>query len=153
MRDRAGHANTGAARFPVFSALNPVADGVVLGFDFGTRRIGVAIGNWLTGQARPLTTIDSKHVATRWSALSSLIVEWQPAALVVGMPTYPDGARHAMTVQCERFARQLEGRYRLPVVRVDERYSSSVVDDQRDVDAAAAAIILQQWLDDRAVDA
>lgn len=125
-------------------------DGSVLGFDFGARRIGVAIGNRLTGQARPLTTINALDSEARWKALSAVIDEWQPVALAVGIPRYPDGAPHAMTVRCERFARQLEGRYRLPVVRVDERYSSAVVERAGDVDAAAAAVILQQWLDDAA---
>ena len=76
-----------------------------------------------------------------------VIDEWQPVALAVGIPRHPDGAPHAMTARCERFARQLEGRYRLPVARVDERYSSAVVEREGDVDAAAAAVILQQWLD------
>ncbi|HVE89164.1 MAG TPA: Holliday junction resolvase RuvX [Burkholderiaceae bacterium] len=124
-------------------------DGVVLGFDFGTRRIGVAIGNRLTRHARPLTTIDARH-DDRWQALGALIDEWKPAELAVGIPRYPDAAPHAMTVRCERFARQLEGRYRLPVARVDERYSSAVVKHESDVDAAAAAVILQQWLDEAA---
>ena len=121
-------------------------DGVVLGFDFGTRRIGVAIGNRLTRHARPLTTIDSRDDA-RWQALGALIDEWQPAELAVGIPRHPDDTPHEMTARCERFARQLEGRYRLPVARVDERYSSAVVEHEANVDAAAAAVILQQWLD------
>ena len=122
-------------------------DGVVLGFDFGTRRIGVAIGNRLTGHARPLITVDAADNDARWKQLSALINEWQPAQLAVGIPRHPDDTPHAMTARCERFARQLEGRYRLPVVRVDERYSSTVVEHADDVDAAAATVILQQWLD------
>ena len=128
-------------------------DGVVLGFDFGTRRIGVAIGNRLTGHARPLTTIDASDEDVRWKALSALIDEWQPVALAVGIPRHPDATPHAMTARCERFARQLEGRYRLPVVHIDERYSSAVVEHEADVDAAAAALILQQWLDGGGSDA
>jgi len=128
-------------------------DGAVLGFDFGSRRIGVAIGNRLTGHARPLTTIDAVDTEARWKALGAVIDEWQPVALAVGIPLHPDGAPHAMTARCERFARQLEGRYRLPVFRVDERYSSAVVEHEGDVDAAAAAVILQQWLDGGANDA
>ncbi len=128
-------------------------DGTVLGLDFGLRRIGVAIGNKLTGHARPLTTIDAVDTDARWKALSALIDEWQPVALAVGIPLHPDGAPHAMTARCERFARQLEGRYRLSVVRVDERYSSAVVEREGDVDAGAAAVILQQWLDGGAGDA
>ena len=95
-------------------------DGVVLGFDFGTRRIGVAIGSRLTGRARPLTTIDTGDSEVRWESLGALIDEWQPVALAVGIPRHPDDTPHAMTTRCERFARQLEGRYHLPVARIDE---------------------------------
>ena len=122
-------------------------DAIALAFDFGTRRIGVAIGNSLTREARALTAIDAADSALRWSALRALIEEWQPAQLVVGIPRHSDGTAHEMTERCERFARQLEGRYRLPVARVDERYSSAVAERAGDVDAAAAAIILQQWFD------
>jgi len=124
-----------------------VTDGVVLGFDFGTRRIGVAIGNSVTRDAQALRTIEAADNDARWSALTAIMDEWAPTQLVVGIPRHPDGAPHAMTARCERFARQLEGRYRLPVARVDERYSSAVVEHADDVDAAAAAIIVQQWLD------
>lgn len=130
-----------------------MSDGVVLGFDYGTRRIGVAIGNRLTGHARPLTTLDAATSEARWKSLTALIEEWQPAQLVVGIPRYPDSTPHALTVRCERFARQLEGRYRAPVARMDERYSSAVVEGEPDVDAAAAAVILQQWLDESSEDA
>ena len=125
----------------------PLIDGIALGFDFGARRIGVAIGNTLTRKARPLTTVDAVQTIARWDQISALIEQWHPQTLVVGIPRYPDGAPHAMTARCERFARQLEGRYRLPIERVDERYSSAVVEAADDVDAAAATIILQQWLD------
>ena len=118
---------------------------IVLGFDFGTRRLGVAVGNAITRQARPLALIaDVGDV--RWRRISELIGSWQPARLVVGIPRHPDGTAHELTARCERFARQLEGRYRLPVARVDERYSSAVVDDGRDDEAAA--VILQQWFDE-----
>ena len=128
-------------------------DGIVLGFDFGTRRIGVAIGNCLTRRARPLTTVDAADTDARWTALGALIDEWEPEQLAVGIPRHPDDTPHAMTVRCERFARQLEGRYRLPVARIDERYSSAVVEGEPDVDAAAAVVILQQWLDEGSHDA
>lgn len=127
-----------------------MSDGIALGFDYGARRIGVAIGNRLTAQARSLTTIDAARNEARWQAVDALIAQWEPTTLVVGIPRHPDGAPHAMTARCERFARQLEGRYRLPVARVDERYSSAVAGRADDVDAAAAAIILQQWLDEHA---
>jgi len=118
---------------------------VVLGFDFGTRRIGVAIGNDLTGGARPLRVLpgaDGEH----WSAIAALIEEWHPARLVVGVARHPDGAAHEMTARCERFARQLAGRFRMPVDRVDERYSTAVL-GPGGRDDEAAAVILQQWLD------
>jgi putative Holliday junction resolvase len=124
-----------------------MSDGVVLAFDFGTRRIGVAIGNGITRQARPLAIIEALGDA-RWEQLATQIAEWQPAQLVVGVARHPDGAPHEMTARCEKFARQLEGRYRLPVVRVDERYSSVAVDAGRD--DQAAAVILQQWFDESA---
>ncbi len=121
-----------------------MTDTVVLGFDFGVRRIGVAIGNSVTRQARPLTVIDAQGAA-RWVRIAALIDEWQPDQIVVGVPRHPDGAPHEMTERCERFARQLEGRYRRAVARADERYSSAVV--HGGADDAAAAVILQQWLE------
>lgn len=125
-----------------------MTDRVVLGFDFGARRIGVAIGNSVTCEARPLTTVNAGKVPARWDAVAALISEWDPAQLVVGIPRHPDGTPHEMTARCERFARQLEGRYRRPVAQVDERYTSAVSARADDVDAAAAALILQQWFDE-----
>jgi putative Holliday junction resolvase len=121
---------------------------VVLAFDFGTRRIGIAIGNDITARARPLTTIDEITTDARWRRLRELVDEWEPAQFVVGIPRHPDGAPHALTARAERFARQLEGRFARPVARVDERYTSAVSERERDVDAAAAALILQQWFDE-----
>jgi putative Holliday junction resolvase len=131
-------------------AAQPLNDEIVLGFDFGAQRLGVAVGNGVTRQARPLAVIADTGAA-RWRRVGELLAAWQPARLVVGVPRHPDGAAHAMTARCERFARQLEGRYRLPVARVDERYSSAVVRDGRDDEAAA--VILQQWLDEAGTDA
>ena len=130
-----------------FISLPLMTPTLVLAFDFGERRIGVAIGNTLTREARPLATVDSVGEA-RWRDLSALITQWQPAQLVVGVARYPDGGPSPMTARCEKFARQLAGRYVLPVAHVDERYSSAVVAQEKDVDAAAAAVILQQWLDE-----
>ena len=118
---------------------------IVLGFDFGTRRVGVAVGNGVTRQARPLALIADEGDA-RWRRIGELIASWQPARLVVGIARHPDGTPHELTARCERFARQLKGRYRLPVARVDERYSSAVVLEGRDDEAAA--VILQQWFDE-----
>jgi putative Holliday junction resolvase len=118
-----------------------------LAFDFGTRRIGTAVGNTLLGSARPLRTIAATGDA-RFTAVEALIKEWQPDALVIGVPRHPDGAPHEMTALALRFGRQLHGRFRLAVHEVDERYSTTEAHAQgaSDVDAASAAIILDQFL-------
>jgi putative holliday junction resolvase len=118
-----------------------------LAFDFGVRRVGVAVGNTLTGQARALTTVNVEGDA-RFAAIAALITEWQPDALVVGVPFHPDGAAHENTERARRFARQLHGRFRLPVHEVDERYTTTeaLSDRAPDLDAASAAIILEQHL-------
>ncbi len=118
-----------------------------LAFDFGTRRVGVASGNVLLRQATGLATIAAEGDA-RFAAIGKLVAEWQPDALVVGVPFHPDGAEHDNTRRARRFARQLHGRFGLPVHEVDERYTSTeaLADGARDVDAAAAAIILNQFL-------
>lgn len=142
------------------------AEGSVLAFDFGTRRIGVAIGTLLAAgrsvAARPLTTIDAEGNAARFDAIARLIAEWQPVQLLVGRPLNEDGTPHEMTARCTRFANQLRGRFRLPVVEVDERFSSAAAEanlrerglswQQRklQVDAEAACIILQTWFDTHA---
>ncbi len=141
----------------------PEAAGSVLAFDFGTKRIGVAIGTQLgesqSGPARALTTIDAEANDARFDAIAKLIAEWQPVRLLVGRPLSEDGTPHDMTARCERFANQLRGRFRLPVDAVDERFSSTEADatlrerglswQQRkaQVDAEAALVILQTWFD------
>lgn len=119
----------------------------VLGFDFGSKRIGVAVGNSLTGTASPLTTLRGDRTDAKFSAIAALLREWQPEQLVVGLPLHPDGAAHAMTEQARRFARQLQGRFGLPVALVDERYTSVAAEDAcaDDVDAAAACLIVEQY--------
>ena len=117
----------------------------LLAFDFGLKRTGAAVGNTLTGSARPLRTIAAEGDA-RFAAIAALLAEWQPDALVVGVPFHPDGAEHDNTRRARRFARQLHGRFGLAVHEVDERWSTTEVRGARDVDAAAAAIILQQFL-------
>src|SRR5687768_18420161 len=94
-----------------------------LAFDFGTRRIGVAVGNTMLKQAQPLTTVSAMGDA-RFVAIARLLSQWQPDALVIGVPTHPDGAPHDNTRRAKAFARQLHGRFRLPVHEVDERYTS-----------------------------
>ncbi len=118
-----------------------------LAFDFGTRRVGVASGNTLLGRAAPLKTLALDGEA-RFAAIGALVTAWQPDALVVGVPFHPDGAAHDNTRRAQRFARQLHGRFGLPVHAVDERYSTTeaLADGAADADAAAAAIILDQYL-------
>ena len=116
-----------------------------LAFDFSTLRVGVAVGNSLSRSAQPLKTLAQLGDA-RFKAIESLIREWQPDALVVGVPVHADGVEHDNTRRARRFARQLEGRFRLPVHEVDERYTTVAAraDGAADVDAAAAALILDQ---------
>ena len=125
---------------------------IVFGFDFGIKRIGIAMGNTLTAQAQPLAVVKAIDNATRFTQIGALIDQWRPARLVVGEPRHPDGAEHEMTLRCQRFANQLHGRFNLPVTLVDERYSSAVISARRGevIDDRAAAIILQQYFDDHA---
>ena len=126
---------------------SPHAPRSFLAFDFGTQRVGVASGNTITHTATPLRTVAAEGDA-RFAALGALIAEWQPDALVVGVPFHPDGAAHDNTARARRFARQLHGRFKLPVHEVDERYTTTEAHAQgaSDVDAASAAIILEQFL-------
>lgn len=125
----------------------PVDPRTLLAFDYGHKRTGVAVGNTLTGAARPLTTVAAEGDA-RFAPIARLIAEWQPAALVVGVPFHPDGQPHDNTRRARRFARQLHGRFGLPVHEVDERYTTTEAEalGARDADAAAAAILLEQYL-------
>ncbi|MBP6901774.1 MAG: Holliday junction resolvase RuvX [Burkholderiaceae bacterium] len=118
-----------------------------LAFDFGTKRVGVASGNTVIGRASPLATIAAEGDA-RFAKIAALIAEWRPDALVVGIPRHPDGAPHDNTRRAERFARQLHGRFRLAVHEVDERYTTveALAAGAADVDAASAALILDQYL-------
>lgn len=125
-------------------ALSP---GSYLAFDYGQRRVGIAVGNTLLRQASALTTVAAEGAA-RFAAIARLIDEWRPDALVVGVPFHPDGAAHDNTQRARRFARQLQGRFRLPVHEVDERYTTTeaLAAGATDPDAAAAALILDQYL-------
>jgi len=102
-----------------------VQSGTVLAFDFGERRIGIAVGEHLIHSANPLATIDSESNAVRFTAITQLVNEWQPTLLVVGLPLSLDGSETDMTQLCKKFARRLNGRFNLPVALVDERYSSA----------------------------
>lgn len=122
----------------------------VLAFDYGTQRIGVALGNTVLRSARPLEIIDSDVKIRRFARIEELLVQWQPDLLVVGLPLTPSGGEQLTTRQSRRFANQLQGRYGLPVLLVDERGSTleaqEIVGNRAD-DAAAAAIILQRYFD------
>lgn len=125
----------------------------VLGFDYGLRRIGVAVGQTLTGSATPLSTIRARDGKPDWPAIGRLIADWNPDALVVGIPYHMDGGEQDMTRAAQRFCRQLEGRYGLPVHHAEERLSSYTVESDssrgargRAIDPMAAQVILQDWL-------
>lgn len=117
----------------------------ILAFDFGEKRIGVAVGNTITKTSEPLKIIEEKNQQDKFQVIEELIQEWQPQMLVVGLPTHPDGAEHEMTQKAKRFGNQLNGRFQKEVVWVDERYTSVSVDGGND--ALAAQLILQQYLD------
>jgi len=121
----------------------------VMALDFGTRRIGVAVGNTLTKSGQPLKTISQASNDGSFRAIEDLLREWKPNRLVVGMPCHPDGTEHEMSAKARRFGNQLHGRFLLPVDWVDERYSSAVLGDSPDMrdnlDAHSAALILEQY--------
>lgn len=138
-----------AARVPTAASAQ-----TLLGFDFGTRRIGVAVGQRVTGTSRALTTLTARDGQPDWTQVERLIATWQPDALVVGLPLQLDGTHSDITAAAARFARRLHGRFRLPVHLQDERLSSYAAEQlnpgprtRDDLDAAAARIILQDWLD------
>jgi putative Holliday junction resolvase len=124
-------------------------EGSILAFDFGLKRIGVAVGNTMIRQAQPLSIISAVSNEAKFEVIAQLIKDWQPALCVVGLPMHPDGAAHEMTTRCQRFANQLHGRYGVKVALVDERYSSAVLHAKQGerIDDQAAAVILQQYFD------
>lgn len=126
----------------------------LLGFDFGTQRIGIAVGQSITGTATALCTISCRNAKPDWDSITDVIDSWQPDALVVGLPLHNDGSDSDISKAARRFTRQLEGRYRLPVHTMDERLSSHAAEQYRrqstskqGIDAVAAMIILQNWLE------
>lgn len=135
--------------------------GTVLGFDFGEKRIGVAVGELETRLASPLGTIAEEATDKRFAAIARLLDEWKPVTLVVGLPVHMDGGEHKLTQLARKFANRLGGRFALPVEFADERLTSAIADDMlRDLgikgrarkvplDAVAAQQILQAWLDDK----
>jgi len=132
----------------------------LLAFDFGTKRIGIAIGNTLLRRANPLTTITEEKTEPRFAAIAALLVEWQPGALVVGLPSNDDGTPHELTALCRRFANRLKGRFKLPTILLDERYTSLAASAQLNeegihgrkqkvlLDQYAAQQILQAYFDE-----
>ncbi len=140
-------------------------DRTLLGFDPGTHKIGIAIGNELTGSARPLTTIIRKSRNADWGKIESLLQEWGVAAAVVGIPLQMDGEEQEMTTLCRKFSNQLRGRFNLTVYEIDERLTSVEAEsiirsnsgqrrpiEERDVDAVAATRILQSWLNNQTLE-
>ncbi len=130
-----------------------------LGFDYGTRQIGVAVGQSLTGSAEPLRELRARDGVPDWEQIARLISEWRPDALVVGLPLNMDGSPSEMSARAEKFARRLQGRFGLPVHCIDERLSTfeakqSLRDSGRTptsyrdnpVDSLAAVLLLQTWL-------
>lgn len=133
------------------------AAGTVLGFDYGTKRIGIAVGQTLTRTATPLTTLRTLHgEQPDWERIQALIREWKPGALVVGLPYNMDDTEAEIAPRVKRFARQLDGRFHLPVHLVDERLTSheaeqrlgSGAEGDGHIDSLAAALILETWLND-----
>lgn len=128
-----------------------VCERTLLAFDFGLKKIGVAIGNTLTAQARPLCILRPVTSEQRFAQIGALLAQWQPDAVVVGLPLTMDGGEQPASRQSRRFARQIEGRYRVSVLLVDERGSSleaqHILGSNAPDDAVAAAVILQRYLD------
>ena len=136
----------------------------MLGFDFGEKRIGVAVGDLSLRIAHPLATIAAEDNARRFGEIQKLIAEWRPARLVVGLPMHPDGTEHELTRLSRRFANRLEGRYHLAVSLIDERFTSTAAESRlretgvrpesirKSLDKAAACEILQSWFDSTAAE-
>ena len=131
---------------------------LLLGFDYGTKQIGVAVGQMITGQARELCVLKAQNGVPDWQKVEALIKEWQPDAIVVGLPLNMDGTKSEMSDRAEKFARRLNGRFNLPVHTHDERLTTFEAKGERlaqgqrggyrdnPVDALAAALLLEGWL-------
>lgn len=134
---------------------------LLLGFDYGTKQIGVAVGQMITGQARELCVLKARDGVPDWNQIEALLREWQPDALVVGLPLNMDGSPSEMSARAEKFARRLNGRYNLPVHTHDERLTTYEAKGERlragqtdgfrahPVDALAAALLLEGWLSEQ----
>ncbi len=132
-------------------APNPVI--IVLGFDYGTKRIGVAVGNSLTGSAQALDAIQNTNPNQMHQKIQDLINEWQPSCLVVGLPLHPDGAEHTMTKRSRSFGQQLAKQFGKPIHYVDERYSSVLLEPdsqyQGALDSHTAGLLIEQFFRER----
>lgn len=140
--------------------MSQAAHGLLLGFDFGTKQIGVAVGQTLTREARPLCNLKARDGQPQWEQVEALLKEWQPSALVVGLPLNMDGTPSDMSARAQKFANRLHGRFGLPVHTHDERLTTFAAKGERmrqgdfnrnfredPVDALAASLLLQGWLE------
>ena len=133
----------------------------VLGFDYGKKRIGIATGQTITNTATPCITIEQLDGNPNWPIIGELIDEWKPQSLIIGMPYHTDGSENKMTAAARQFAYELEKRFKLPVIEVNEALSSNEAEEllkqnmkinqqnKHEIDRMAAAIIVQRWLDKR----
>lgn len=147
------------SHLPIVERSYPDISGTVLAFDFGEKRIGVAVGETILKLAHPLATIASIENTVKFEQIAALISEWRPQLLIVGLPTHMDGEAHLMTQLSKKFAQRLEGRFNLPVMMVDERLSSAEaaqslkeqgitgLQQKAMIDQVAAQTILQSYFD------
>ena len=147
------------SHLPITQRRYPDISGTVLAFDFGEKRIGIAVGDTLLKLAHPLLTIEAEDNAGKFTQIDALLQEWRPSLLVVGLPMSLDGEAHAMTALAQKFAQRLEGRFNLPVVMIDERLSSAEAAQslreagirgraqKQHLDQVAAQTILQSYFD------
>lgn len=147
------------SHLPILERSYPDVTGTILAFDFGEKRIGVAVGETMLKVAHPLTTIETEENNVKFTQISNIIQEWRPSLLIVGLPTHMDGEFHTLTQLSKKFAQRLEGRFNLPVKMIDERLSSAEaaqnlhaarikgIKQKPLLDVAAAQIILQSYFD------
>lgn len=147
------------SHLPIDARIYPDIHGTVLAFDFGEKRIGVAMGETMIKLAHPLQTIEAEKNDEKFAAIEKLLAEWRPSLLVVGLPMHMDGTAHTLTQLAKKFAQRLEGRFRLPVMMIDERLSSAEASQRLSetgvhgraqkglIDACAAQTILQSYFD------
>lgn len=153
------HTPLSQSHLPILERAYPEIEGTILGFDFGEKRIGIAVGETMLKLAHPLITIQAEENAVKFAQIATLIQEWRPSLLVVGLPTYLDGEAHELTHLAKKFAQRLEGRFNLPVVMIDERLSSAEaaqslresgvhgIQQKAMIDQVAAQTILQSYFD------